>query len=404
MAQNQWQKNRPFFIALFVMMLIAACGDTDGTPTQIAPPTPIAWQVVSDPITQGSAPNVRLTGRLDEHLATVFQITYSADGRFLATISIGDQRVIIWDTSSGEVVNNVGTLQPIWAFFSPSADYFYVIDSNQDISQWSMESGDQVESLRAQTEAATIGSITFGQNGNWVATAGERGQVYVIALEPFEIIAIINAHPVVPVPSIALSTDGTRLATIGAEKLVRIWDVVANEMLYEISDLTNPQKVLFAPDNSQLAVITDSAIRLYGTDDWALLGTIPIVPNSADNNAHFSADSSKIVTYGQATSVYVWDIGRRNLWVELPNHQRGVKQALFSADENLMLTVSGVGNVYLWDLSTVEAATSEEIDVRRAELPIPNNVEVHNAWWSPDSRLITVADFVGRVLILGVPQ
>lgn len=435
MSRKIWHKVITGIVVGVVMIAVAACNDSDGeATTQTAEPTPIVWQAIGGEISQNNAPNVRLTGRFDGHSSTVFQMMFSPDSRYLGTISAADRRVSVWDMASGGTASNVGLLQPSWVFFDPSAEYFYIIDRDQNISQWSVATGNNVEvdvstatsldddaieddettgptinsaidSLRAQPDSSLIGSITFGQGGNWVATAGERGQVYVISLDPFAIVAQIDAHPIVPVFSIAMTNDGPPiLATLGSEELVRVWDIETNTMLQEFGNLNDPRQVLFAPDDTQLAILTPSVIQLYSTTDWSSIATIVVADDAIGNSAHFSADGTKIVTYGAGTSVYVWDIASQNLWVELPNHQRGVKEAQLSHDNSLMLTVSIAGDIFLWDLTTVDEATSEAIDLRRAALPIPNNVEIHDVLWSPDERVIAVADYVGRILILSASE
>lgn len=402
MLQNVAQKYIWRLILVFLLGLIAACEDTDNTATP-AEPTPVAWRVSTAAINQTTAPRIALVGRLDGHGSTVFQMSFSSDSRYLATVSAGDQRVNIWDTTSGENIGGVGTLEPIWAFFDPSAEYFYIIDRKRTISQWSMQNGNQVATLPVQRETDLIGSITFGNGGNWVATSGERGMVYIVSLNPFEPIAEINAHPVVPVTSIALSDSGKYLVSLGADNVVRIWDIATNDMLLELKDFNNPKQVLFSPNDEQLAIFTETVIYLYDTADWSRQASM-IVPNGAvGSEAQYSNDGSKLITYGDDLSVYIWNLETQALWVELPNHRRGVKRALLSQDQSMMITLSGAEDVFLWDLTPVTGVNSREVELRRANLPLPNNINVHDLWWSPDERFLAVADFVGRVFIFGIP-
>lgn len=404
MAQHMWRRLALWPILVLLAFAMLACGDSDDTPSATAVPTAVAWQVSTTQIEQSTAQNLQLLGRFDEHNSTVFQMAFSADGRYLATISVVDRRVIVWDMQTGDIAGNVGTLDPAWAFFDPDANYLYVIDRNQRISQWDMATGNEVESRAAQGDGAVIGSIAFDGNGNRVATAGARGQIYVLDLQPFETVAMIDAHPVVPVYSISMNADGTLLASLGDDRAARVWDVATNTLRFEVTELINPRLIALSPSGDLMAISTENAIQLYTVEDGASVGNLPIPAGSAEVAMLFSSNGQRIISYGTDSSVYVWDLATRDLWVELPNHQRGVKRAILSDDGNLMLSVSGAGAVYLWDLSTVNDATGNDVDIRRADLPVPDDAEVHDVLWAPDERLVVVADFIGRVLILGVPD
>src|SRR5262249_34920581 len=132
-----------------------------------------------------------------------------------------------------------------------------------------------------------IGDVVKGQETD--ALPEHKGQVYTASYSP----------------------DGRYLATAGADRVVRIWDVDAGT-----SRLVRPLKghneeiwcVAFSPDSRYLASADGTGVvKLWDTANWRLVHTIPGYGQVAWC-AVFSPDSQRLaIGYGGGT-IRVWDV------------------------------------------------------------------------------------------------
>jgi WD40 repeat protein len=276
----------------------------------------------------------RLGVVLHGHASRVLAAQYSPDGRLLATAG-QDGGVILWDPNTGERKHSLtGHLGPANAVcFSAHARGLLLLSAGEDelVRVWDCATGKQ---LRAVKDAG--GLLTASRDGRRVAVVGRNAVVAVWdAVEGEELFREVWQRKLEPVRevgkgdspqqvnSIALSPEGRYLAVGGYKKLVKAWDLAAK------------------PDRQELPSFEPPAAAVEQTNIWTVA---------------FSADG-KHLAVGSVQTV-VWDVepdpatGARKLgrfYFGTSDLRCGA--LAFSPDGKLLAGTYRDGLVRVWDVA-----------------------------------------------------
>jgi len=161
--------------------------------------------------------------------------------------------------------------------------------------------------------------------------------------------------------SIALSPDGTLLATGADNGTVRLWGLTRpGHPLLLAAPLSLPGPVsslALSPDGRFLAVSAGGTVSLWNVGDQgrpALAGRIPAVPGAAMNTVAYSPDGRTLATADASGRVYLWDTAdprhpsRRGAPLEAGTGQ--IAAVAFSPGAGILAAGGANGHVRLWDL------------------------------------------------------
>jgi WD40 repeat protein len=222
---------------------------------------------------------------LQGHKEAVKSLTFSPDGRLLATAS-GDGAVALWDVTTGQEVRALkGHAGAVTAVaFSPDGKHLATAGADRTARLWDAASGEVARTLRGHEGA--VHHVAFAPDGRTVATAGEdrRAVLWDVATGKQR----FAAEGAGPALALAYSPDGRVLAVASGAKgagQVRLLDAARGKVLGQVgSDKGRCLGVAFSPDGRRLAVafcgdvgapgeVPGGELRLY--DVRALLANQP---------------------------------------------------------------------------------------------------------------------------------
>jgi len=325
------------------------------------------------------------------HSGSIRELAFHPDARRLVTASI-DSTLRVWDlkTRRSEVaiegISETETNSVASNHAAFSLDGSKVVTGGRDglVKLWNAESGELLESYSGRTDGqgrlVPVGSIAFGPKGERVFVGRTNGFVGVLDLESREF------NPFRPhegtVSQMSFSRDGTRLVSVGTDRVPKLWDIDARRELHAFQGHTGTVYGLaLSPDGQRMASAGYDGIRIWDVNSGEQVKMLQGHLNGARAVA-FSPDSDSLASAGVDSVLILWDAESGDELRRLQGHSNIIRSVSFSADGTRLLSSSQDRTVKLWDVTTGQELLSlAETDGFS-----------HESMFSPDgTRVMTVS-------------
>ena len=326
---------------------------------------------------------VRERNRLEGHTDTLKSVSFSPDGKLIATAS-SDETVKIWSKEGKQLYTLAGKdghqdeIRSVT--FSPDGKLIATASKDKTVKVW-QRNGKFIQTLTGHTDL--VWSVRFSPDRKSLAASSENGKVIIWSLEGKKP-QILEAHDQA-VLSISFSPDSKVLATGSFDNTVKLWRRDRNG-LYKKKPLTiqaheDPVfSVSFSPDGKLIATGSkDMTIKL-----WKIDGTRYQTLGKDDHERHhstvtsisFSPDGQTLASASADNTVKLWNRNGQ-LLETLTGHESTVWSVNFSPDSQTLASASADKTVKLWSRYG-------------NELPIPTGDEntVYSVSYSPDGQTI----------------
>lgn len=143
-----------------------------------------------------------------------------------------------------------------------------------------------------------INDIDLSGNGRWIAVGTATG-VYIHDAQDLSQ-TVFHLETPTAVESVAISPDGRLLAVNPVGELIQVWDIQANQLVFE--KMLNPDGIKFSPNGEYIILNSHQAVRILHTNNGELIKTYP-----SSINAEFSPDQDQIAVWSlDGLSLYKW--------------------------------------------------------------------------------------------------
>ena len=149
---------------------------------------------------------------------------------------------------------------------------------------------------------------------------------------------------------VVLSPD-RRVLAASFYTAVEAWDTAANKRLPVLNGHAREVwGMALSPNGSLLATASwDQTVRLWDTATGAVLRVIKFPSPRAAWRVAFSPDGALLAVAGQDQRAWIWDMASGAYLHELKGHTNQVEGVAFSPDGKMLATASQDGSVRLWD-------------------------------------------------------
>jgi WD40 repeat protein len=309
--------------------------------------------------------------RLQGDKNTVFGLTFSPDGRHLASAG-RTGRIHIWNSSGGqESLNITRLLQTEAVAFSPNSRLLAIagksLNDGGECRIYDLDSGKLVKGFKGMK--GSIQAIAFDPTGKRLVCGGDDRIVRLFDLDlegkakdaPPASPLIMTGHGG-RVLAVAFSPDGSLIASAGEDDSIRLWNAQNGTMdrllAGDPEGVTGHKNavlaIAFSPDGRYLASGSfDKTVRVWDLSNPDKQHFILTGHGGSTKAVAFSPDGQHLASASSDKTIHIWDLASRKHY-KLEGSPEPVVALAYHPGGQRLASVGQDSAVRIWDLITAQ--------------------------------------------------
>nr|CAA6813661.1 MAG: High-affnity carbon uptake protein Hat/HatR [uncultured Thiotrichaceae bacterium] len=243
--------------------------------------------------------------------AAAFSAAISPDGQ-KAIVGLGDGSLQIYDLKQHRVTTTTPQLHPtaIKRITFNNDSTVATASTDGTVKVWDLV-GNELRPIESYHTGTKLHSVDIAPNQDLLATAGLEGHIKLLEWPEVNLSRDIEAHNGT-VASVQFDATGTRLLSSGNnDHRLKLWDITdKNHSLISESHVEQSQIhwATLSPDGSRIASVgRENAVNIYNAETMQLLLTLNGHQNSL-YRAFFTPNNKQLFTVSMDGTVRVWDL------------------------------------------------------------------------------------------------
>lgn len=293
-------------------------------------------------------PAIRPLAELHGHVGAVTAVAYTNDGASIATAG-ADGRLKIWNAGSATLVRTIELDDgpaSAFALFGPRA---LTGHASGEIVLWDWQRAEKLATFKRND--AQIWSLAFaGRSDRFVASSHDWKVTLWDAEAQSTPLHVLDAHEsAAQAVAYVTSERGPRLASGGADKLVKLWNLDTLDRVRTYRGHKDfISAVAFSPDGKQLASASlDGNIRIWSLGSGRALRRLYGHRGRVGSLA-FSPDGKTLASSGSDGQLRIWNVARGRTIRTLTGHGGAVNAVSFAPDGEHIASAGEDGVVRIW--------------------------------------------------------
>jgi WD40 repeat protein len=178
-------------------------------------------------------------------------LAFSPDGKLLATAGDYQHPLILWDVTTGKLLQRINDLRGNTRAlaFSPNGKFVATAGLDRGVRLWGVASGKELRSFDGN--GGLVHTLMFSPDGKLLFTAGADNTVRVWDLAAASERFPATGHTGV-ITGLLFMPDGKRLVTGGADGSLRVWDLGSSKEVDRLTEASGPIPPGLAADGKSI--------------------------------------------------------------------------------------------------------------------------------------------------------
>ncbi len=287
--------------------------------------------------------------RLEGHEGTVSSVSFSPDGKILASGSY-DNNIKLWNAeTAAEILTLKGHDGGLSSLsFSPDGKTLASGSYDSTIKLWNTETAAEILTLKGHE--GTVSSVSFSPDGKILASGSYDSTIKLWNAETAAVIRTLKGHDE-SVEGVSFSPDGKTLASGSDDGTVKLWNVETAAVIRTLKGHDESVKgVSFSPDGKTLASnSSDNTIKLWNAETAAVIRTLKSHDGGL-SSVSFSPDGKTLASGSSDNTIILWDVETGAVIRDLYGHDENITSVSISPDGKTLASGSYDNTIKLWNV------------------------------------------------------